>query len=323
MAPSGRGFLLRLSIVLACTGVAVFVLASLISHPDSTHATLVPGTSCRLGPYMLALESFETENDADGSVADYVSRIIWHDASGGHAATVRVGHPAVMGGWSFFQSDCGFTREGERTSTLLCVRDVLVPVKAIGLWALLAAGLLMIAGALSDFLSGKGRHGYGRIIVPLCTVFAIVFAWMVLGSVGVGRHSLPPVLRSSWFAPHLAAYIAGYSVMATATVIGILSIRKETLSAPLRLLVRIGFGLLTCGLVLGALWASKAWGTFWAWDPKETWALATWLCYALFLLLPEKKWRIAVLLCAFLLLQMCWWGVRLLPSASASMHLYG
>ena len=42
----------------------------------------------------------------------------------------------------------------------------------------------------------------------------------------------------------------------------------------------IGFPLLTVGIITGAVWAQQAWGTYWSWDPKETWSLITWLLYA-------------------------------------------
>jgi hypothetical protein len=48
-------------------------------------------------------------------------------------------------------------------------------------------------------------------------------------------------------------------------------------------LVSIGFAFLTMGIVMGALWAKEAWGDYWTWDPKETWAAVTWMAYLLYL----------------------------------------
>ena len=45
----------------------------------------------------------------------------------------------------------------------------------------------------------------------------------------------------------------------------------------------IGFPMLTSGILTGAVWAQYAWGSYWSWDPKETWSLITWIIYALFL----------------------------------------
>ena len=47
--------------------------------------------------------------------------------------------------------------------------------------------------------------------------------------------------------------------------------------------ISLGFSFLTIGILSGAVWANEAWGSYWSWDPKETWALVTWLIYAIYL----------------------------------------
>jgi ABC-type transport system involved in cytochrome c biogenesis permease subunit len=80
-------------------------------------------------------------------------------------------------------------------------------------------------------------------------------------------------------------------------------------------------------MVMGALWAKQAWGDYWSWDPKETWAAATWFSYLLYLHLRQRvkdtDVLFAVSIFSFLLLQMCWWGINYLPSAQGmSVHTY-
>jgi cytochrome c-type biogenesis protein CcsB len=54
----------------------------------------------------------------------------------------------------------------------------------------------------------------------------------------------------------------------------------------------VGFPLLTIGIVTGAAWANYAWGSYWSWDPKETWSLITWFVYAIFLhARTTRDWR--------------------------------
>ena len=85
---------------------------------------------------------------------------------------------------------------------------------------------------------------------------------------------------------------------------------------------------MTVGMLFGALWAKEAWGHYWSWDPKETWAAITWLAYLLYIhyrLMPGHRVRLALwhLLVCFVLLQMCWWGINYLPSAQgSSVHTY-
>ena len=93
-------------------------------------------------------------------------------------------------------------------------------------------------------------------------------------------------------------------------------------------LVYVGLAFLTIGMLFGALWAKAAWGDYWSWDPKETWAAATWLCYLVYLHFRkalQSDWQMAcaILLIAFVCLQMCWWGINYLPSAQGtSIHTY-
>jgi ABC-type transport system involved in cytochrome c biogenesis permease subunit len=105
---------------------------------------------------------------------------------------------------------------------------------------------------------------------------------------------LPPALQSPLFIPHVATYMIAYVALAKAAVasVTVLILGADRASdAPRGLvdhetamdrLVRLGFPLLTAGLVLGAVWAQRVYGDFWSWDPKEMLSLATWLAFALY-----------------------------------------
>ncbi len=105
----------------------------------------------------------------------------------------------------------------------------------------------------------------------------------------VQPQELPPALQSWLFAPHVATYMIAYMVLAKAAAQALGHLFGKTRPGEERLIsyelgaykmVRLGFPLLTLGLVLGALWGKIAWGDYWNWDPKELWSLATWLIYA-------------------------------------------
>ena len=90
-------------------------------------------------------------------------------------------------------------------------------------------------------------------------------------------------------------------------------------------IITVGFLLLTVGLISGAVWANEAWGSWWSWDPKETWALICWLVYAAYLHIRlSKGWQgrrpafIAVL--GLLFISICYIGVNLL---GVGLHSYG
>jgi len=98
---------------------------------------------------------------------------------------------------------------------------------------------------------------------------------------------LPPALQCWLFAPHVASYMFAYMVLAKAGVqaLGQLFIGESgdgsrvSYEVGTYKVVRLGFPLLTVGLLLGAWWGKVAWGDYWNWDPKELWSLVSWLVY--------------------------------------------
>ena len=93
-------------------------------------------------------------------------------------------------------------------------------------------------------------------------------------------------------------------------------------------LVYVGLSFMTLGMLTGALWAKEAWGHYWSWDPKETWAAVTWFSYLTYIHMRigmhnKRKTSLYVLLLSFVFLQMCWWGISYLPCAQgSSIHTY-
>lgn len=172
-----------------------------------------------------------------------------------------------------------------------------------------------------------------RWILSFSTLMAIVFACINLLKPEIHSKSLIPALQSAWFVPHVAVYIFAYAMMGAATIFAIYlwwksshrEIRTEEMTA-CDTLVKIGWAFLTLGMVMGALWAKEAWGDYWVWDPKETWAAATWLGYLLYIHLrkhmKDYDYTFALLIFCFILLQMCWWGINFLPAAQSSVHVY-
>jgi len=118
---------------------------------------------------------------------------------------------------------------------------------------------------------------------------------------------LVPALQSYWMKIHVPANFVGYGAFALAAMLGVayVLIEKYPNGAMARRLpsleqlddimykaIALGFAFFTVATVLGAMWAAEAWGGYWSWDPKETWALIVWLNYAAWLHLRlTKGWR--------------------------------
>jgi cytochrome c-type biogenesis protein CcsB len=116
---------------------------------------------------------------------------------------------------------------------------------------------------------------------------------------------------------------------ATATTATTLTIQRLSLADTLDnisyRMIGLGFPLLTIGIIAGAVWANEAWGSYWSWDPKETWALITWLVFAAYLHARiTRGWqgrRPAILAASgFLVVWVCYLGVNLLGKG---LHSYG
>lgn len=147
--------------------------------------------------------------------------------------------------------------------------------------------------------------------------------------------TLNPSLQSNWFIPHVATYILSYTFLFAATLLSVrLLIRSKQnhLSVVAQLgsvdnLVHIGSGLFLAGLLMGALWAKQAWGDYWTWDVKESWAFVTVSTCLVFIQLrsirkkPNRRHLWLVVL-AFIFLLITWKGVNYLPGAVNSLHTY-
>ncbi len=171
--------------------------------------------------------------------------------------------------------------------------------------------------------------------------------------------SLVPALRSTWLVMHVSVVMLSYAALIigsllSASVIFVdanqpLQIRSnstgiggyrfnessflepsnfsdsEKLDTLSYRSILVGFVLLTLGLISGAVWANEAWGTWWSWDPKETWALICWLFYAAYLHMRiSKGWqgrRPAILATSgFFVVLICYIGVNFL---GLGLHSYG
>ncbi len=177
------------------------------------------------------------------------------------------------------------------------------------------------------------RWGY-RWMVYYAALVAIAFLGVNLLHPENYDRDLMPALQSPWFVPHVVVYLFAYAVLAASAIVAVKGLilhyrNRDTLSER-RLadnLVYIGFAFLTLGLLFGALWGKEAWGHYWTWDPKETWAFLTWIGYLAYMhhrihrpkQVCASLWILSI---AFVVLLICWYGVNYLPSAANSVHTY-
>nr|ASN77471.1 cytochrome c biogenesis protein ccs1 [Pedinophyceae sp. YPF-701] len=195
---------------------------------------------------------------------------------------------------------------------------------------------------------------FGVILSPV-TLFTYTFAAFVLPSSMQAPSPLVPSLQSNWLMMHVTIMLLSYAALITGSLLAIsflilekvffnnkediiLSEDKEqvekmeskqkvlnTLDNFSYRVLGFGFPLLTLGILSGAVWANETWGSYWNWDPKETWALITWLVFAIYLHSRLiKKWEgtkpALIASAGFVVVWVCYLGVNLIGKG---LHSYG
>jgi cytochrome c-type biogenesis protein CcsB len=181
------------------------------------------------------------------------------------------------------------------------------------------------------------RKELGAFILIIINIAVGFILWYTFSKGADEIQPLVPALQSYWMKIHVPANFIGYGAFAIAAMISIayLLADKGILKSKLPSLVilddltykaiAIGFIFFTIATILGAVWAAEAWGGYWSWDPKETWALIVWLNYAGWLHLRLVKGLRGPLLAwwsiiGLLITTFAFLGVNLLLSG---LHSYG
>jgi len=194
------------------------------------------------------------------------------------------------------------------------------------------------------FIEIKSKNKLISAIVSPIVLALSFFANFVLPKSLQEISPLVPSLQSDWLMFHVSTMILSYATLIIGSLLSILYLilsvltKKETFKLAYSKhiflenidnfsyrIIGLGFPLLTLGIIAGAVWANEAWGSYWSWDPKETWALITWLIFATYLHARIiKKWEKekAALIASFgfFIIWLCYLGVNFL---SKGLHSYG
>jgi len=196
------------------------------------------------------------------------------------------------------------------------------------------------AGVIYLFVEFKYKNALiGAFVTPIAFL-AMAYASMS-PNISDRIQPLVPALKSNWLIAHVAACFFGYAAFAVAFGMSIMYLIKtrdpekekgiighipklDVLDELTHRMVLFGFLFLTVGIITGAVWANSAWGSYWSWDPKETWSLITWFVYATLLHARLMRgWegkQIAYLsILGFSAVLFTYFGVNLLPG----LHSYG
>ena len=147
-----------------------------------------------------------------------------------------------------------------------------------------------------------------RFHFPVLGTFASPVMFLIIGYAFMQSkevHELMPALRSNWLGFHVSTAIIAYGSFGVSFVLSIIFLfrdkmmergfmdrhipNKEKLDVISYRSIALGLLFLTFTILTGAIWAERAWGSYWSWDPKETWSLITWIIYAIYLHLRIRR----------------------------------
>ena len=148
------------------------------------------------------------------------------------------------------------------------------------------------------YLYYEGRYATRQMGAFVLLVIMAAVGFLLWYTFDRGAHEIQPLvpaLQSWWMKIHVPANFVGYGAFSFAAMVGVAYLLANSgrmaavLPAPelmddlMHKAIAIGFAFFTIATILGAMWAAEAWGGYWSWDPKETWALIVWLNYAAWL----------------------------------------
>ena len=138
-------------------------------------------------------------------------------------------------------------------------------------------------------------HALGAFVLLVISAAVMFMMWYSISRDAQQIQPLVPALQSWWMKIHVPANFIGYGTFALSAMVAVAYLMKdkgilddrlpalEVLDDVMYKSISVGFAFFTIATILGALWAAEAWGGYWSWDPKETWALIVWLNYAAWL----------------------------------------
>ncbi|MGK5018168.1 MULTISPECIES: c-type cytochrome biogenesis protein CcsB [Janthinobacterium] len=177
----------------------------------------------------------------------------------------------------------------------------------------------------------------GAFVMLVISAAVVFLMWYTVTRDAAEIQPLVPALQSWWMKIHVPANFIGYGTFALSAMVAAAYLLKssgylvdrlpslEVLDDVMYKAISVGFAFFTVATILGALWAAEAWGGYWSWDPKETWALIVWLNYAAWLhmrLMTGLRGRVASwwALVGLLVTTFAFLGVNMFLSG---LHSYG
>lgn len=267
-------------------------------------------------PFMLKANKIEQINYSSGKARRITAHVKAKAASSEQTAEIVAGHPLRLKAYAIH------LRQYKNQGKFFFCR--LLIVKNPWRWWIYVSFGLIFFGCLLEM---KPKHY--RILLCIGVLIAVILFTIKMLKPEILHREPVPALQSIWYFPHVILYMMSFLLLGISFILSLISIikKKENLLRQGDDFTKSGLLLFIAAMMIGSIWAECAWGHFWTWDLKETWALITTLLYTVYSLFRDSEIKnngllLSLIFLSFISLIMCWCGINLLPSAKLSLHLY-
>ncbi len=260
---------------------------------------------------------------------------------------------AMIFTWSTFLSS-SFLQKGEKLKKLaqffVVTSNFLFALTLLSRWITekyfplsnLYESLIFLAWCISFMQIGLEWKTKSRVVSLVLTPLLFFLASFSSFTLPIElQKALPlvPSLQSNWLMMHVSMMMVSYATLLIGSLFclfyisfdigknqkGLKASLLEILDSWSYRIIGLGFPFLTLGIISGAVWANEAWGSYWSWDPKETWAFITWLVFATYLhsrIVKGWQGKKAAIVGSFgfFVIWVCYLGVNFLAKG---LHTYG
>ncbi|MCL2416670.1 MAG: cytochrome c biogenesis protein CcsA [Bacteroidales bacterium] len=279
-------------------------------------------------PFRILFKNFEAEFHENGQSKSYKADVVLISDDTQERTAIRVNHPARFMGYDIYLSSYDQRNPTPEYVILLVIYDPWGYAKYVAIIMLLI-GLFLYIWRL--------KFAENSTIAWIVLVAGIGFCFIPLWGYLFDGKNLIPALRSWWFVPHIVVYMFSYAALSIACLLSIYILstnsqksktkNQKCIHSSINFTLAIGTMLMGIGLLFGSLWAKEAWGGFWAFSLKENLAAIAWVAFLGTLhfryFYKDRHKTLAILvIVAYLLLQLCWFGVGLFPESWQGLHQY-
>lgn len=260
-----------------------------IGEPSDIYFSNNPGEGIkqRKLPFTLSLQKFDIHlYEGTDVVKDYTSQFLVTDHYEMEEAKVSLNRIYTHGSYRFYQAS--YDEDGMGSVLAINSDPFGIPVTYCGYFLLFVSLVWILFDKKGGYrkLLQRSWQQFRSLLMVVFSLVGIGFIFLIyhFSHIDFSTGERAPILNSPYFCVHVSVIMMSYVLLILTWLCGILGIcwrsRRERMQALSRLFLYPALTTMGFGIFIGAIWANVSWGTYWSWDSKETWALITFMIYA-------------------------------------------